>query len=321
MKMNFRPIAKSSILPAMILLVFLLPSRAPANVPVPSMFGMGAPFFLTIESIGLLFMAIVLIEASVLRFGLRIGWKDAIRAAALANLGSSLLGVFLSGVPAAMLLLFFLPVLLAGFLRRKMGLSNPQAYSLALAPTICIFAWCFLSYSHGMEMWSLYVSLLPAFVLTVLIELPILRRFLDAKRLFGWTVLSNTITYLALAVYMWTLSYSPLDNPVLTIDYFYTMSMEYARSGKVEESLRRLDWMREFIERHYEEDEGDAMYLRWELKAAIILAENGHAKEAAQIMERVKQTKRAPSPWDQEIESQISKIERMSPNRSRADEP
>ena len=81
----------------MVFLFILFPSPGFSNIPVPSLFGVGAPFYLSLKTIGLIFLAIIILEASVLRFGLKIAWKKSIISVLIANLVSSFLGVLISG--------------------------------------------------------------------------------------------------------------------------------------------------------------------------------------------------------------------------------
>ena len=289
------------------LIFIFFPSHAFANVPIPSLFGVGAPFFLSLRSIGVIFMAIVLMEAGFLRLGLGIEWKKCIMATLIANLVSSFIGLLISSSPIFILLLLILPVFLISFFIRKKKMSLSVAVVLGLAPSICIFAWIALTWpeGRGIKTWCLYGSLLPAFLLSTIIEYPILAGLLNAKLILKWTFISNAVSYMMLAALMVILSYTPKDNPVLTYDYLYISSESLARAGNVKESLKLLQMMRNFREDY------DPFYLTRELKTAKILAQKGFSKEARLILENVKNTEREKSSWDDMIEKDIKEIEKM----------
>jgi hypothetical protein len=287
--------------------ILCLPSHAFADVPVPSLFGVGAPFFLSLRSVGLVFIGIVLIEASVFHAVLRFDWRKCILASLVANLVSSIVGLLMSGFPAFIMLLFIVsPFLIGGLIRRKV-LPWPKAFLLGLTPPLCIFAWIFLTWPDGraVRWWALYGSLVPAFLLSALVEFPILARWLFTKDLLKCTFLANFASYAMLAVLMVLLSFAPKDNPILTYDYLYLSAESLARSGKASESVEALEMMRTLT------DDYDSFYLTRELKIAKILAEKGFVKEAKVILDRVKGTPREKPEWDGEIEKDIAELEKL----------
>jgi len=291
----------------MILLFTFFPSQGFSNIPVPSLFGVGAPFFLALKTVGLIFIAIIILEAGVLRFGLKIAWKKSIISVLIANLISSFLGVLISGNPLFIVLLFILPFFLMSYFSSKEKTSLLVAIILGFAPSLCILLWIGFTWyqARGLKTWALYGSLVPAFLLSSIIEFRVLSKRLNNKHLLKWTFLSNCVSYVMLAIVMAILSYKPLKNPLLTYDYLYVSAENLAKEGNAGASLEVLHKMRELREEY------DPFYITRELRTAEILANKGFKKEAEQILDRVKNTEREKSSWDEGIQKGIQRLERI----------
>ncbi|MCH8322303.1 MAG: hypothetical protein IIB64_04420 [Proteobacteria bacterium] len=111
-----------------LLLIWGLPRVALGNLAVPSMFGWGAPFFLSAKTVGGVFAGIVLIEAVAFRAVAGFGWKKCFLAALLANFVSSLIGLMAAYINGLLLMLMLiaspLPI---GYLIREKNMQRANA--------------------------------------------------------------------------------------------------------------------------------------------------------------------------------------------------
>jgi len=284
---------------------FLLPAWAFADVPVPSFFGFGAPFFLSLQTVGALFAAIIAIEAVVFLFGLRIKWKAAFLASTIANLASSAFGLLVAGIPIAIFLAFGVAALLYTYFKRR---DYPPAarFGLPLAPVLLTIPWWAFTWFHAraLEPWAFYGSLVPAFLLTVVLEAPLIEKRTAGRQAWQWTLLGNTGSYLLLLGVLLLLPVSPTENPMLTIDYVDIAAESNARDDNGERVMELIQLMRDF-------NPDDQYEFVRELRLGQILALHGDRRHAAEILDYARTYSHHPSLWTQEIKDQEDALERL----------
>lgn len=284
-----------------------------ANIPVPALFGPGAPFFLSLKTAGLIFIAVCLVETLIFHFGLQISWNISFKSILIANIVSSFVGFLISFSPFYALSLLILPFVLIIYFRRSIKLSVWKSVAAGFIPAVCLFVWIGFSSGWVMSGWFLYLSLIPAFLLTLFIEFAVYAKILKSltlKRIFRWLVLANVTSYLILAGFMRLFDYSPTKNPLLSYHYFHLSSKNYASKNEPAKSIEMFDAMFKFHERDKEKDDYFSSYLPRTLDTATILLKNGYREEAVYVIERIKETSTEDSYWSNVSKARLERLEK-----------
>jgi hypothetical protein len=286
-----------------LVLILGTPSTASANIPVPSLYGFGAPFFLSVKSLGLLFLAILLIEGVVFRFGVGLSWKKALLGTLVVNLVSGILGVIISKF-------VYLALVVSGILYwlfvYKWTYSRPRSFALALLPLALSVPWALLTHPEGraMELWTVYASLVLGFCLSVVIEAAVFRPLVRQAPVWRGVLLANGASYVLLIVILIATSFSQKDNPMMSPHYLLLSAASLATAGQADRAMQVVDAMHELSEGH------DSLRLqKMELEVASILAKKGHRKNAEIILDRVLQTPRDEDESDAEIQRTIDELQ------------
>lgn len=272
--------------------LLLAENRAWANVPLPSLIGFSAPFFLSIENFGALYISIILVETVVIKFGLKWSLRKAGLIVTVANLISSTVGLVFTYSGMGVLLPLIAAPFLANYISQIWGMRRWMGGVICLAPMVMMAGWIFLTFpeGRGAEPWALYGSLIPAFLLTVGIEASLLRRAdrkeetkgFSAKEIFRVAAIANFASYAMLAGFMFSMQKAEF---MLTSDYLYMAARSAARAGNTERTLELIDRLEPYL---IEEDESRRGHIaREEIKVARTLIRNGDISNARAIVERI----------------------------------
>lgn len=233
-----------------LVLVLGVPRLASANIPLPATFAFHMPLWMSSLTFGLLFLAVGIIEMLLLRSLLKVGWQEAFALSFGANAVSTLAG----GIMAASSCAFILCIVLLGLvpveLQKRWGWNPWLAAAFGFFPIVCLFLLAGLFWMEDLSLthWAIYGPLLPAFLLTVLIECLVIRRWYGRGPLFRPVVLSNLATYAMLVVILVAARVGPRDNPMLSDWSLRHMAVKAAREGNVEKALSLLRWTQERYE-------------------------------------------------------------------------
>lgn len=286
-------------------LVFV-PSFAMANIPIPSLYGFGAPFFLTLKTLGAVFAGIVLIEMLIFKIGFKIPWIKALLVSLGANVVTSITGVLIADFPCFFLVPLCAVIFLFKHFRLKWNYSVPLSIFLSILPILLIYFWGGGISSYGLEsnLFVLYATLLPAYFLSVFTEVIFFKKIKVTGSLWRWTFLANAASYLLLLTVLFYTVSSWKDNPLLSVYNLSQKALSKAESGDSEGALEMISKMRELNKEYY-----SMHYLR-ELSIAEIFIKRGDLRTAKIIIEGVKNAPRKDASWDKEIEEKIESLER-----------
>lgn len=287
-----------------LVLLASLPTLAAANVPVPSLIGMAEPLFLSLKTVGLLFAAIVLIEAALVRIGTDIEWKRLLLTLLAANVASSLVGLLIAGSPSMIWVLLALTLLFRDQLRTTTNLSNGVALLLGSLPLVLTVGWAFITFPEGRALtrWAVCGALVPGFALTVFIEATVIRRMLKPERLWPRVLVANGATYALLLAILLLKPFDPHHDTLATTDYYYTIGKGAARRGNVQlahecASALLSNW------------EGDAHTASWALEIAELMAGRGDIHRALDIVRATPHDARDDPDWGGRVRDRIATIE------------
>ncbi len=232
----------SPILLASILLA-LLPGSASANIPVPGGFGFLAPFWLSWKTMGLVLGGIVFLESAVMHWIARVDWETSFLVALLANAVSSIFGLLLGSHGIFVVSLLVLAVI--GVTRsrwpehwRKVWAAAMWSYGLAFITLIISFP-----LAAEAPAVAIFGSLVPAYFITVLIELPLWSKHISERSLRS-VFLANGTSYLFLVVVLAMARISAIETPLMTPDFYGTHARVAAGAGKIDTMSRQLEYAR-----------------------------------------------------------------------------
>jgi len=290
-----------------LLVLLFLPSIACADTPLPSLYGFGAPFFLSITTFGLLIFAILVIEAVVFRLGTGLSWKRAFGAAVIANLFSSVLGLVISGAPGLLILLPGIGYVFYREFVKRWGYSRTRALILGFLPALLSIPWAFLTWpeGRGIQLWTVYVSLVPAFFLSVVIEAVVLRGFVKTGPVWRWVLLANGGSYLLFVVILLATSFSIRDHPMLSPYYLSSSAVSLVKAGEVDRAMELAGMIHEMRE------PDSPFVLREELAVARVMAVKGYREKAKSILDRVVQGSPELKEKSQDLENDIADVRRI----------
>jgi hypothetical protein len=293
------------------LLLLLLPRVASANTPLPSLYGFGAPFFLSITTFGLLILAVLLIETTVFRLGTGLSWRKSLNAAFLANLFSSVLGLLISGAPGFLILLLGVCFVFYHTFFYRWGYSRQLAIILGFLPALLSIPWALLTWpeGRGIQLWTVYASLVPAFLLSVIAEAVILRTFVNTGPVWRWVFLANGGSYVLFVIILLATSFSVRDNFLVTHYYLSTSAVSLAKSGKVARAMELVGMMQEMSAT--DNPDFRPYSLGRELDVARILGEKGHREEASSILDHVVENSGNLKEEHEELQEKIADIQRL----------
>jgi hypothetical protein len=217
---------------------------AHADIPLPAAFGYIAQTWLALLTFGLSLAAVVFVEAVILRFMLSLTWARAAMASLLANVVTTLYGfVFWMGSGAMFLLALLIAAVTVLSVDRLQGAAarfKPFVKVLGYAPIPAFFVMLpvmAIDLDAGTRL--LFVSLVPAFALTTLIEFKFHRAFLGDGPVLRATVTGNLATYAMIALAFAALGVRGRDNPLLSADYYVVMRIpRHIEERDVPEVLR-----------------------------------------------------------------------------------
>ena len=269
--------------------LFLLPAFAFADVPLPSLFGFIAPFWVGVRTLGVALGLVILLEAAVVARRSGTGFRRSLAAMALANLASTLVGFLaVSGILGLLGLFIAMPYLFGTF-QKRWKVSQPVAIALAIAPLALCILWYALTFpfGHGIERWALVGSLAPAFVASVIIEAAAARRLIPAPPapVFAKSVvIANGYSYAILLIYL--LFFPLTSNPLNSPDYFGMWAEYAAEHGDLDRAIQLVD------QGHQHLDRPGWYLLAKELKVARALAAHGRPDDAARLVDRIEESLR-----------------------------
>ncbi len=221
--------------------LFFRAADAWANIPVPSGFGFLAPFWISYTTMGTIFVAIVLLETIAARLIAGLEWKKAISLCFIANLASGLFGAFLSFSAGIVILLLSLVVLF--LFRNEVGpqtrrFLRPGCLGLAIGMISQL-----ILYMVAVEDLPLavYGSLVPAFVITILIELALWRRTIDKKPAVLGTLTANALSYCLLLGVIFIAGIRANETPLASYDFYAFQAIAAAKGGQPEVAMKRLE--------------------------------------------------------------------------------
>jgi hypothetical protein len=228
----------------------LLAPAARADEVLPGAFGYVAPLWLACLTFGLSFVTVVLIEAGVFAAVLRVRLVEAGKLALAANAITTAYGALFFVPPASLLALnvllaiVLLPVLAAlkSESRRHRALLAvlvlaPIPSMLAVIPAMQLFP--------EEDIGMIVASLVPAFLVSALIEWFTLRAMCEAPRRFVAAVAANASSYGLIALALWVSGVGALDNP-LRNPYFLTEGARgLLRLGEVERAMHIAETVHE----------------------------------------------------------------------------
>lgn len=211
-----------------------------ANIPIPSGFGFLAPFWLSYTTMGAIFLGIVLLEAVAAHFIARLPWKESFRLCLVANLASSLFGAFLSLSAGIVILILSLVVLF--LFRNEVGPQTRRFLRPACIGLVIGVISQILLYRVAVEDLPLavYGSLIPAFVITILIEVVWWRRAVDKRPALLGTLTANALSYSLLVGVILIAGISANETPLASYTFYAFQAIAAAEGGKPDEAMKRL---------------------------------------------------------------------------------
>lgn len=288
-----------SALALMIAAVLLLPAAARANVAVPSMFAFMAPGWIAVATAGLSFVVIAGIEAVVLKRLLELNWMRSIRYSLVINVVSSICGI-LFGCNAWFLILLVAAVPLSGHLRRKCGCDKWSAMMLAVVPALLTIPWAILTFDAGLRPWAFWGALIPAFLLSVVVELIALQYMHGGKLRPKILFAANAASYVVLLGFLLLMRYSTTNNPMLWSEYLGMRAVHEAKQGNLAGAMGFLDALGERFD--------ESLAAKDTLESAKHLARHGHLAEARRLVEFVKERESDWPDWI-DVPSEIASTE------------
>lgn len=279
-----------------------------ADIPSPVAFGFIFPSWLAYLSTGVLFLAIWLIESLALQLLVHPGWLKALKLTFLANLISSTIG-FLLGVGYASGV-YFLPFVILSLLIIALlwkSYNKPKTRGLSSLKSILIwfgiFILAFLFYFFGTNFpdvkFSVMLSLIPAFIVTVILEgfylIPRLSRRLNFYRV----AVINVASYVLLLILLISTGFHPYQAPSVSTDVFYYIIIPgQIKRGDIDGAMKNLDEVRKlYITPRYSFWHSTTEPLSWdkaevspwgEMQVARLLAQKGYYREALEVADWLK---------------------------------
>ena len=207
-----------------------------ANIPVPGGFGFLAPFWLSLKTLGLVFVGIVMLEAIVARFIGKLSWGTATKLVIVTNFLSSAVGVLFS--QHFLVGLILLALLGLWLFRRSLPEPWSRVYWASVLGFLIALGTLFASHGVALENLSLAVfgSLVPAFVVTVLLELPHWRHQIGRSPALRGVLLSNLLSYSLLVGVLLSADVRSTDTPLISYDFYATQASASASAGNLEEA-------------------------------------------------------------------------------------
>ncbi len=182
-----------------LLIVLLLPSTTFANIPLPTLFAFGVPVWLAFYNSLAFLLAIVVIEAVVLKVFFAQRWAIAFRLSLGANAMTTAIGFLMSPLGFIFLVFLFAVVVLSAWLMRtrlqwKAKVRTPiwigiGVIGLSLIPPQPTVPRMIIQF---------YLTMLYSIFLTILIEAGIFAPQAGAKRAMRWSLAANGASYILL---------------------------------------------------------------------------------------------------------------------------
>jgi len=273
---------------------------------------------MAVLTFGLLFVGVIIIEAGVLVFLLGLNVKKAFVVAGVANLVSTLVGA-LWGSPLVIFASLFIicPVSIYQF-RKHWGLSTPHSWLLGFFPLVLLIGWAHFTFhrARAIESWAIFGSLIPAYFLSVFIEMLVAKRLLKDRKVVkpvGW---ANLASYAALAILLLVFQVRPIETPMLTTDYYGVSAGDMARAGDFE---RAIELVREARKIHESEigfwfvrrpEVKNKYYPFAERSVAYPLVKHGHPELALQLLREVLDMPNVREDDKRRIRDMMQKIEK-----------
>ncbi len=301
-------------------ILFLTPLNSHADIPLPSAFGFVAPLWMAVLTFGLLLVGVIIIEAVILMLLLGIDVKKAFVVVGVANLVSTLVGALWGNVLLVFVgSLIICPVSIYQF-RNHWGLSTPHSWLLGLFPLVLLIGWTHFTFhrARAIESWAIFGSLVPAYFLSVFIEMLVAKRLLKDRKVIkpvGW---ANLASYAALAILLLVFQVRPIETPMLTIDYYGVSAREMARVGDFERAIELVREARKigetgigfwFVRRS---EVKNKYYPFAERFVAHPLVESGHPELALHLLKEALDLPNVMEEDKKRIRNMIQEIEKQS---------
>jgi len=277
---------------ALVSVTALLPMDASADIPIPAGFGFIAPFWMSAMTMGVVFVAIVAIEAAVARLIAALSWRRAIRLALFANMASSIYGVLVSSlflVQVAFVILLILIVVPRGFSKYW-----EQTFWMVVAG-VAITLVSLIALQAALPLpFAVFGSLIPAFVVTVLLEAPFWLRVAPRSAALRGVLLANVATCLFLAGILFATRMTANETPLVTSDWHAMQAEAKAVQDDISGALEQLKQAREaaqgnrvtwwFRRNRPSEASGDSYWPLGERRVAPVLISRGKFDEAGRVL-------------------------------------
>jgi len=284
-----------------LLIAFLFPSAAFANIPLPTLFAFGVPFWLAFYNSFLFLLAIVVVEALVLKAFFTQSWLIAFRLSFGANLMTTAIGFLMSPHPSILLFLFAVVVLSAWLMRTRLQ-WKPQlripiwigigAIGLALIPPQPTVPRMIIQF---------YLTMLYSIFLTILIEAGIFAARAGPKQAIRWSLAANGVSYILLFGFLFAAGFRSgaliLNNwPIWQLQF----RQETMSRGEIVDAMSEIyQWERSgsrFLLRGPRNPEAELPLT--ELRMVINWAEAGHLAEAEELYNTVSKYRTKPDEDD-----------------------
>jgi len=316
-----QPVRDSRWASAAILLALVVgfPRAASANIPLPAAFGFVAPLWMAWLTFGLLFVAVGLIEAIVLKFILDIAWPTAFGYSFGANAISTAFGA-LFGLGGLLFVAVLLVAILVGreanrFWRSTTLLRTLVPVLVSLVLIVGFFGLLSSLWNSGWATsgWAIYGSLVPAYFVTVLLENMAVRKWYGAPATLRGVVWANLASYALLVALLAIARVQPDETPLQTTDYWSMQLMAKSRQGDMDAVFELLQRMRKIQEQEigpwFQRRRSEEEYRpRGEWQVAKILISRREYATARQLVTETLQIPRLDKRFRDDFEKLLQEI-------------
>ncbi len=316
-------------------LLSLVAVSAWADEPIPVLLGFIAPLWLAVITVGISFAVISAVEAAVLMWLLRLPWREALRLSAQANLVTTAVGAFFFlGVAPSVLLQATIVAMIVCLWRSQLlprdSKERPLWYALALSPLYAALSLGLLcvAVQSGVSALAIFGSLLPAGLLSALLEFLFIRSCAAKPNLFPAVLAANILSYLLLTALFWAVRLSPDETPFADTWYMRNEAVADVVRGDVPAALAMVERIRDMNLRQTQPrgpflsrrpppsmaNEASAGYAPFnEQHIAQALADRGHRAEAVAILRRLADTPGLGT-FEPNVRAQLASMEKMAAN-------
>jgi len=305
-------------------LFLLLAGTCAANVPLVGAFGFGIPFLTALETFGISFVVIVLIEGLVIRHISKILWRRALWYSLIANAISTCAGIVVygmfptplitdaAGYIATTLILSFGAGVGFYFLLKPLTGRRFFLILLSLIFTASIAAMIFIGspiWPHTIT-WA-YFSLFPAFLVTIVIEGNYLIRKMEKKKAIKAVLWGNVLSYILLLAIVFHYRNIIRNKIGVTIDYYSLIGEAAAKRGDVRLAYSMVEKARALLMDEIKKYPDVPYFPFAENRIIKILIQNKQYREAEALTSDTLSMKVNMAGWREGLENKLREIQKL----------